>query len=128
MSCDSPLCFSWFSPHMFFYQLSICSVMYCWVNRMWLYRNSCILWTAKNKSPIQNSSCVFCLFIYLFICCFLCVICSRNMLLKQAPSQHFQGTVALEETPPNTSSNSSCPVVICVSLQLGVYRSTDHRS
>lgn len=35
----------------------------------------------------------------LFIWCFLCVIRSKNMLLKQAPSQDFQGTsCALEET------------------------------
>lgn len=125
MSCDSPLCFSWFSPHMFFYQLSICSVMYCWVNRMWLYRNSCILWTAKNKSPIQNSSCVFCLFIYLLIS--LCDM-QQKYASQTSPISTFSRNCCFGRDTTKTSSNSSCPVVICVRLQLGVYRSTDHRS
>lgn len=127
MSCDSPLCFSWFSPHMFFYQLSICSVMYCWVNRMWLYRNSCILWTAKNKSPIQNSSSVLCFFIYLMLS--LCDT-QQKYASQTSPISRFSRNFLCfgRDMPPNTSSNGSCPVVIYVSLQVGVYPSTDRRS
>lgn len=35
--------FSWFIPHVFLFHFSLCSVVYCWVKRIKLYRDSYIL-------------------------------------------------------------------------------------